>query len=234
MLKLLPLLALMAALALTGCDRSRSNTPPTANAGPHQTVNENTPVSLSGSGADAEDTVRYSWTQTSGTTVMLSGADTETASFTAPEVDEDEDLVFELTVTDADGASAADTVTATISRSEVAYTITTIAGSGAEDDEGSLATDTEAFLTSPRGVAVDDHGNVYVADTENHRIRKIDAESGLIATIAGTGEEGCGGDEGPATKAGQLHYCAALPHSTVTDFARLRGWSISHPRSRAT
>ena len=293
MMKLLPLLALMAALALTGCDRSRSNTSPTANAGPHQTVNENTPVSLSGSGADAEDTVQYSWTQTSGTTVTLSGADTENASFTAPEVDEDEDLVFqltvtdtdgawatdtvtvtianvpnvpptadagsdqtvdeampvslsgsgtdaegavwynwaqtsgttvmlsgadtenasftapevdvdedlvfELTVTDADGASAADTVTVTILRSEVTYTITTIAGSGAEDDEGSLAT--EAFLTSPRGVAVDDHGNVYIADTENHRVRKVDAESGIITTIAGTGEEGYGGDEGPAAEA---------------------------------
>ena len=82
---------------------------------------------------------------------------------------------------------------------EVSYTITTIAGSGAEDDEGQPAT--EAFLTSPRGVAVDDHGNVYIADTENHRIRKVDAESGVITTIAGTGEEGYGGDEGPATEA---------------------------------
>ena len=79
------------------------------------------------------------------------------------------------------------------------YTITTIAGSGAEDDDGKLAT--EAFLTSPRGVAVDGHGNLYIADTENHRVRRIDAESGIIVTIAGSGEEGYGGDEGPATEA---------------------------------
>ena len=79
------------------------------------------------------------------------------------------------------------------------YTITTIAGSGAEDDDGKLAT--EAFLTSPRGVAVDGHGNLYIADTENHRVRRIDAESGIIITIAGSGEEGYGGDEGPATEA---------------------------------
>ena len=92
-----------------------------------------------------------------------------------------------------------DSTTLLPSDEETSYTITTVAGSGAEDDEGNLAT--EAFLTSPRGVAVDDHGNVYTADTENHRIRKIDAESGIITTIAGTGEEGYGGDEGPATEA---------------------------------
>ena len=82
---------------------------------------------------------------------------------------------------------------------EVSYTITTIAGSGAEDDEGQPAT--EAFFTSPRGVAVDNHGNVYIADTENHRIRKVDAETGTIVTVAGTGEEGYSGDDGPATEA---------------------------------
>ena len=92
-----------------------------------------------------------------------------------------------------------DSTTLVPSDEETSYTITTIAGSGAEDDEDKLAT--EAFLTSPRGVAVDDHGNVYIADTENHRVRKVDAESGVIATIAGTGEEGYGGDEGPATEA---------------------------------
>ena len=92
-----------------------------------------------------------------------------------------------------------DSTTLLPSDEETSYTITTIAGSGAEDDEGKLAT--EAFLTSPRGVAVDNHGNVYIADTENHRVRKLDAESGVITTIAGTGEEGYGGDEGPATEA---------------------------------
>lgn len=92
-----------------------------------------------------------------------------------------------------------DSTTLLPSDEETSYTISTIAGSGAEDDEGKLAT--EAFLTSPRGVAVDDDGNVYIADTENHRIRKVDAESGVITTIAGTGEEGYGGDEGPATEA---------------------------------
>ena len=175
------------------------NVLPTADAGPNQTVDETMPVSLSGSGADAEGAVQYSWTQTSGTTVMLSDADTENASFIAPEVDKDEDLVFQLTVTDADGASVTDTVTVTVLWSEVTYTITTIAGTDSASGDGGPAT--EALLTFPYSVAVDEAGNLYIADSENHRIRKVDAESGIITTFAGTGEEGFDGDGGPATEA---------------------------------
>ena len=95
------------------------NAPPTADAGPDQTVVENTVVSLSGSGTDSNGTiVRWGWTQTSGPTVMLSGAETWDASFTAPQVGSDENLVliFRLSVTDDDGVSAADTVTITVGR----------------------------------------------------------------------------------------------------------------------
>ena len=175
------------------------NVPPMADAGPDQTVDETMPVSLSGSGVDAEGAVQYSWTQTSGTTVMLSDADTQNASFTAPNVDADEDLVFQLTVTDDDGASATDTVTVTVLWSEVTYTITTIAGADSASGDGGPAT--AALLTFPYSVAVDEEGNLYIADSENHRIRRVDAESGIITTFAGTGEEGFGGDGGPATEA---------------------------------
>ena len=78
------------------------------------------------------------------------------------------------------------------------YTITTIAGSDAASGDGGPAT--EAQLTFPYGVATDADGSFYIADTENHRIRKVDAE-GIITTFAGTGEEGFGGDGGPATEA---------------------------------
>ena len=92
-----------------------SNTPPVADAGRDQRVDEDSPVTLSGSGTDSDGTiVGYRWTQTSGTTVMLSGANTQRASFTAPDVVSDEDLVFQLTVTDDDGASGTDTVTVTV------------------------------------------------------------------------------------------------------------------------
>ena len=78
------------------------------------------------------------------------------------------------------------------------YTITTVAGSDSASGDGGLAT--EAQLTFPYGVAIDSDGNIYIPDTENHRIRKVDTE-GIMTTFAGTGEEGYSGDGGPATEA---------------------------------
>ncbi len=58
----------------------------------------------------------------------------------------------------------------------------------------------ESRLYYPRGIAIDGAGNTYVADGRNHRVRKIDL-SGAVTTIAGTGEQGYGGDGGPALAA---------------------------------
>ena len=78
--------------------------------------------------------------------------------------------------------------------------ITTIAGTGVAGYGGDGGPATQATLQLPSGVAVDAGGNVYFADTGNHRIRKIDT-AGVITTIAGTGVAGYGGDGGPATQA---------------------------------
>ena len=80
------------------------------------------------------------------------------------------------------------------------FTIDTIAGTRFLGFGGDNALATEAFLNSPSGVALDGAGNVYIADTFNHRIRKVDP-LGIITTIAGTGDFGFGGDDGPATRA---------------------------------
>ena len=77
--------------------------------------------------------------------------------------------------------------------------ITTVAGIGKQNGytgNGGLATAAE--LNKPRGVYVDSSGNIYIADTENHAIRKVDAITGIITTIAGTGSSGDSGDGGPA------------------------------------
>ena len=79
-------------------------------------------------------------------------------------------------------------------------TITTVAGSGEPGYSGDGGPATEAQLTWPSGVAVDGAGNLYIADSENHRIRKVDA-TGTITTVAGSGEPGYSGDGGPATEA---------------------------------
>ena len=65
--------------------------------------------------------------------------------------------------------------------------ISTIAGTGTAGYSGDGKAATSAQLRGPLGVAVDSNGNVYVADTENHAIRRIDATSGLIHTVAGNG-----------------------------------------------
>ena len=91
--------------------------PPTARAGADQTeVAENAAVTLDGSASsDADGSIAaYEWTQTGGPAVVLTGADTASAGFTAPDADADQVLEFRLTVTDDDGLSGSDTVAVTV------------------------------------------------------------------------------------------------------------------------
>ena len=75
--------------------------------------------------------------------------------------------------------------------------ITTIAGTGEAGFSGDGGPATDAQLNAPSAIAIDNTGNLYIADFVNHRIRKIDAE-GIITTIAGTGEPRFNGDGLPA------------------------------------
>lgn len=94
---------------------ARTNQPPVANAGANQAVNEGASVTLTGSGADSDGTiVSYAWVQTTGPAVTLTGANTATASFTAPQVTADTVLTFRLTVTDNDGATGTATTDVTV------------------------------------------------------------------------------------------------------------------------
>ena len=79
--------------------------------------------------------------------------------------------------------------------------ITTVAGTGAVGFSSDGGPATSASLNSPRGVAVDASGNVYIADTNNHRIRRVDGATGVITTVAGDGTFGFSGDSDPATSA---------------------------------
>ncbi|MCY4529942.1 MAG: hypothetical protein OXD46_13040, partial [Chloroflexi bacterium] len=79
--------------------------------------------------------------------------------------------------------------------------ITTVAGSGSPGFEGDDGSALDAAFHAPHGVDVDQHGNVYIADTLNNRIRKVDVLEGIVTTIAGTGIAGSSGDLGRAEDA---------------------------------
>ena len=80
--------------------------------------------------------------------------------------------------------------------------IETVAGNGTDDFCGDDGSATSACLHSPSGVAVDEAGNIYIADTDNHCIRRVDAALGTITTFVGTcTEDGYAGDGGLATLA---------------------------------
>src|SRR3990172_5145345 len=83
--------------------------------------------------------------------------------------------------------------------------IGTIAGTGINGFSGDGGAATSAQLNSPLGVAVDGVGNVFIADSSNHRVRRVDAVTGFISTFAGTGTFGFSGDSAAATSA-QLYY----------------------------
>lgn len=78
--------------------------------------------------------------------------------------------------------------------------INVFAGNGQVGSGGDGGAAISASLNSPSGIAIDAAGNVYISDTNNHRIRKV-APNGIITTVAGTGVGGFNGDGGPATAA---------------------------------
>jgi len=107
-----------AAAVATYTATSLGNLPPTANAGPAQSVAPFVTVTLDGTGSSDPDGVisTYAWTQTGGTTVTLSSTSAAQPTFTAPGVDGGTTLTFSLTVTDnSNTTSNASTVTVTVS-----------------------------------------------------------------------------------------------------------------------
>ncbi len=78
-------------------------------------------------------------------------------------------------------------------------TISTVAGNGNYDFTGDGGPAVSAALATPTSVAVDSSGNLYIADSNNNRIRKV--SGGIITTVVGSGTAGSSGDGGPATSA---------------------------------
>ncbi len=107
---------------------------------------------------------------------------------------------FGIVVDGARNLYIADTDNHRIRKVDAAGVISTVAGDGTPGHGGDGGPAVQARLNFPRGVAVDGAGNLYIADRDNHRIRKVDA-AGVISTVAGDGTPGYGGDGGPAVQA---------------------------------
>jgi uncharacterized protein (TIGR03437 family) len=108
--------------------------------------------------------------------------------------------------------------------------ITTIAGNGTAGYSGDGGSATGASLYLPTGVATDTAGNVYVADYQNNRVRKV-TPGGTISTVAGNGVAGFSGDGGPATRASLSNPAnlAIGPNGTlyIADFNNNRVRAVS-------
>jgi streptogramin lyase len=99
-----------------------------------------------------------------------------------------------------------------------------IAGTGAKGYTGDGGPARDATFNGPKGIALAPNGDVYLADTENHAIRMIEAKTGLLRTVAGTGEKGDGPEGDP------LKCKLARPHGVFidTDGSLLVGDSETH------
>lgn len=94
----------------------------------------------------------------------------------------------------------ADTLNNRVRRIDPSGTVTTYAGTGVGGYSGDGGPAVDAQLAWPHDVTVDARGNLYIADSNNQRIRKVDTD-GVITTIAGTGKTGYNGDDRPAVTA---------------------------------
>jgi sugar lactone lactonase YvrE len=79
--------------------------------------------------------------------------------------------------------------------------ITTYAGTGAQGFTGDGGPATSATFRFPQAVATDANGNLFIADSDNNVIRRVDVGTGIITTVVGTGAQNYSGDGGPATAA---------------------------------
>jgi hypothetical protein len=90
--------------------------------------------------------------------------------------------------------------------------LTTVAGNGEKAYVGDGQLALEASFSAPHEIRFDSAGNLFVVERDSHVVRRVDATTGLVSTVAGTGEGGYGGDDGPAVQA-QLRQ----PHSIAFD-----------------
>jgi streptogramin lyase len=112
------------------------------------------------------------------------------------------DQPFDVAFDKAGNLYFSDTFNHRIRKVDKAGVISTVAGNGTKGFGGDGGKATDAMLNEPYGVELDADGNLFIVDRLNYCVRKLDAKTGVISTVAGTGgKSGFGGDGGPAGEA---------------------------------
>ena len=119
--------------------------------------------------------------------------------------------------------------------------IGTIAGTGVAGFSGDGGPATSAQLNGPTQLALDSQGNLFISDATNLRVRRIDAGTGIISTVAGIGVAGTGGDGGPAAAASLyaptgvvIDPLAGYLYISQADSARVRVVALPSPTATPT
>jgi DNA-binding beta-propeller fold protein YncE len=112
-------------------------------------------------------------------------------------------MPFDLAFDTAGNLYLSDTFNHCVRRVDAATgVIGTVAGSGTKGFSGDGGPATRARMNEPYGIVLDRSGNLFIADRLNRRVRRVDAASGVITTVAGDGSRTFSGDGGPADRAG--------------------------------
>ena len=92
--------------------------------------------------------------------------------------------------------------------------LTLVAGNGTGSSSGDGGPAAAASINTPMGVALDGAGNLFISEFQGNRIRRVDGQTGVITTIAGTGDSGFSGDGGPATSS-VLSHAAGIAFDSI-------------------
>ncbi len=114
---------------------------------------------------------------------------------------------------DGNNLLIADTEHFRIRRIDSTGKISTVAGNGKVGFSGDGGPATAAALSFPYGVGADAQHNILIADTYNHRVRRVNIQNGIIGTVAGNGNDGFSGDGGPALSASMNSPAAVVADS---------------------
>lgn len=153
------------------------------------------PLALTGTASDAGGIAVVRWANDRGGSGQAAGS----SSWSVPAVSlQPGTNILTITAWDSSGNASSAQLTVNYTAQQILLSIagTTLTGLGAGDGGPGIAAD----LSTPTGIAVDSAGNLYIADSLNRRIRKVDT-TGKITAFAGTGELGSGGDGGAAVDA---------------------------------